>query len=91
MTDLLDIPMQANNANAATIRDYLKALLTALWREGEEFSGKRPFGDSSWEHELYEALANADLISATRDKYGYLNDFNEDIANELIFKAIGSL
>lgn len=91
MINLLDIPMQENDANAATIRDYLVALLEALWSEGEGFSGKRPFGNSGWEYELYIALANADLIYATWDEDGELSDFNEAIANDLVLKAVRSL
>lgn len=45
---ILDTPMQENDADAATIRDYLKALLLRLWEQGEGFDGKRPFGNSGW-------------------------------------------
>lgn len=42
--NILDIPMEENDANASTIREYLKALLSHLWAEGEGFSGKRNEG-----------------------------------------------
>lgn len=62
---VLAAAMPANDAGAATIREYLTALLTAVWVEGEEFSGKCPFGNSGWEAELFDALEFADLIDHT--------------------------
>lgn len=57
-TEILDLPMnpRLNDAKATSIRGYFRALLAELLREGEGFSGKRPFGNSSWEYELYLAL-----------------------------------
>jgi hypothetical protein len=59
---ILALPMEANDADAATVRDYLIALLMNLWSDGEGFSGKQPFGNSGWEHELYEPLMTAGLV-----------------------------
>lgn len=42
-----------------TLREYFGALLTTLWVEGEGFSGKRPFGDSGWQHDVSSALSSA--------------------------------
>ena len=42
---VLNLPMQDNDAGAATIRDYLVALVREVWRERDGFSGKRPFGN----------------------------------------------
>ena len=39
---ILMLTMQPNDANAATVREYLLALLKEVWREGEGFNGKRP-------------------------------------------------
>jgi len=90
-TQVLDIPMQPNDAEAETIREYLKNLLIEVWAEVEEFSGKRPFGNSGWENELYLALTNAEAIDATFDKDGYLKEFDKLLADELIFMAIYEL
>ena len=65
--EILALPMQHNDAEAATIGDYLKALLRELWRRGEGFSGKRPFGNSGWEHELYRALIAGGAVNGTLD------------------------
>lgn len=87
----LDIPMQENDANASTIRDYLKALLYTLWNEGEGFSGKRPFGNSGWEYDLYKALVAAKAVKGSLDEDGYIETVDTAQANKLIFKAIEEL
>jgi hypothetical protein len=89
--NILDIEMQKNDANAKTIRDYLKALLTKLWTEGEGFSGKRPFGNSGWEFEIYTALIKAGAVDGKLDQDGYLDKVDDMAANKLIFEAIESL
>jgi hypothetical protein len=65
---VLACPMgQPNDAEADTVQDYLTALLRQLWEEPDCFSGKRPFGSSSWQSQIYEALGRKNLISATFD------------------------
>jgi hypothetical protein len=59
--EILALPMGPNDADAENVREYLKALLTELWREGESFSGKRPFGNSGWERELLENIEDHTL------------------------------
>lgn len=76
---ILDCPLEENDAYADTVKDYLKALLRALWDEGEGFSGKRPFGNSGWEGDLLDPLINQGLAKSYPE------------ANKLIFKAIQSL
>jgi hypothetical protein len=94
MTDaqkILNTPMVENDAEAATIRGYLKALLSTLWEEGEGFSGKRPFGNSDWEFELYRALVQAGHINGTIDEYGDLDEVDKAAGNKVIFLAIEAL
>lgn len=88
---ILDLPMQRNDAHAATVRDYLKTLLTRLLRQGECFSGKRPFGNSGWEHELHIPLIKAGLVTGELDEDGYIQDHDELAASVLILKAVGHL
>jgi hypothetical protein len=66
---ILNCPMRENDAFAATVADYLVALLKTLWREEQGFSGKRPFGNSSWQWEVYESLGEAGLIEVTYDEW----------------------
>lgn len=91
--DILKCPMQKNDAKARTVGEYLAQLLATLWYEGEGFSGKRPFGNSAWEYEIYEALARAGFLgnSLVFDEDGYVDSFSqegEDRANELIQRTI---
>lgn len=91
---VLDTPMQDNDAEASTVREYLVKLLLTLWVEGEGFSGKKPFGNSNWECELYRALVKAGLVDGGFDEdddldYRFAND-QEDEANKLISDAIRS-
>lgn len=39
-----------------SVRDYLRMLLETLWDEQEEFSGKRPFGNSGWDYDIIQPL-----------------------------------
>ncbi|MFI7630238.1 hypothetical protein [Microbispora rosea] len=88
---ILDTPMQANDADAATIRDYLIALLALVWDHGEGFNGKRPFGNSGWEWELYAALARAGHLDGKFDEDGYLDDVDDVTGRKLISEAIRAL
>jgi hypothetical protein len=88
---ILDTPMRENDAGADTIRDYLVKLLAALWDSGEGFSGKRPFGNSGWEYELYDSLGRAGHIRYVEDDRGYCEDADTRAGNRLIAAAIRAL
>jgi len=45
-----------------TVRRYLRELLSAVWSDGEGFSGKGPFGNSDWDYDLYLPLGRAGFI-----------------------------
>jgi len=64
---VLDVPMEGQ-FEGETIRDYLRELFLTLWDEGEGFSGKRPFGNSGWEYDLYIPLVRHGFIKGTIDK-----------------------
>ena len=92
--NILDVEMFADNdADAKTIGEYFVVLLSRLWEEGEGFSGKRPLGNSGWEHDLYAPLVRAGLIDGSfeDDDNHYLEDYDEAKGNQLIFRAIESL
>jgi hypothetical protein len=69
-----------------TIEGYLKELLHTLFIEGDGFSGKRPFGNSGWEHDLELALINNKIINGTLDEDGFISssDGIDDIIHDLI-------
>jgi hypothetical protein len=88
---ILSLPMQENDADAKTIRDYLLKLLHDVWNEGEGFDGKRPFGNSDWDSEVYETLARAGLIDSTKGDDGCLYDFDMSKGDALVKLAIDAL
>ena len=90
---VLDLPMMSedNHIVVATVRGYLKELLAELWREKDGFDGKRPFGDSGWEHDIYAALVQGGFLQWSDDGEGYLLTADREAADKLILKAIGSL
>lgn len=61
-----------------TIKGYLHALLMRVWERGEEFSGKRPFGNSGWEYDLYVPLIKNGVVAGTLDEDGFIEDCNND-------------
>lgn len=94
MTDLqavLNTPLQTDDVDAHTVREYLIKLLATVWNEGEEFSGKRPFGNSGWQEDLYAALVRADLAEGHFDEDGYTEDVDRHAADKLIASAIQAL
>jgi hypothetical protein len=78
-----------------TVRQYLRELLSELWEEEESFSGKRPFGNSGWQHDLYRPLHKAGFIDMgpvtedgeyfnwTLDQINYAHAFVHDLINEV--------
>jgi hypothetical protein len=90
---LLDLPLPANDSGATTVRGYLIALLTEVWTDGEGFSGKRPFGNSGWETDLYIPMIRAGIIGGTFDDESgyYLMTCDRQAGHALILGAIAAL
>jgi hypothetical protein len=85
---ILDTPYTFRDCSAENLRLYFYYLLDAVWVEGEDFSGKRPFGNSDWETEVYAALIAINAIYGRIDEDGRPWRFNEREANQLISKLI---
>lgn len=88
LSEILELPMQPNDANAETIRGYLKALVAMIWEESEGFSGKRPFGNSGWEWDVYVPLIKAGVVKGTLDADGFIDTVDDAAAKKLITAAI---
>lgn len=74
--EVLDVRMYVSDLDReASLREYLHALLATLWNEGEGFSGKRPFGNSGWEYDVYAFLVKAGAVPGTLDEDDRLDDF----------------
>lgn len=64
---------RADLETGMTIRQYLCDLLGKLWADPGRFDGKRPWGDSGWEFDLYDPLAKAGFVDlGPRDDQGEL-------------------
>ena len=87
-SDYSKIPMQENDAGAKTIGEYLVKLLLTLWDEKECFSGKRPFGNSSWEYEIYAALISSEVVLGSLDEEGYIIDVDYEAADIIVREII---
>lgn len=83
--------MESMDIDAPTIGAYLIALLRQVWEDGEGFNGKRPWGNSGWEFEVYEALVRGGLIPGKFDSCGYLEDVDTKAAHALVLTAIDAL
>lgn len=74
-----------------TIREWLSELLLTLWREGEGFSGKRPFGNSGWQWDVAPVLIASRVVDGKLDEDGYVDELDEDALTEVIESAIVEL
>jgi hypothetical protein len=89
---ILDLPLPKNDAEAATVRDYLVKLLSELWREEADFNSKRPFGIGDWQYDIYVPLIRAGLIAGSLDEDGDVSgDFEYRDADKVILAAIAEL
>jgi hypothetical protein len=87
---VLDLPMDENDAGQPTVRAYLVELLKLVWSDGEGFDGKRPFGNSGWESEVLDTLARSGAVESTLDRWGR-PEYDQDGASGVIAAAIESL
>ena len=71
-----------------SIREYLAELLLTLWSEGESFSGKRPFGNSGWESDLFVPLIKAGVVSGELDEDEYIEEVDHKKGNAVIAEMI---
>ncbi len=71
-----------------SIREFFYLLMKELWIEKEEFSGKRPFGNSCWDSDLIKCLITNKLIKGKIDSYGYIEDYDINKADKYILKEI---
>lgn len=71
-----------------TLAAYLRDTLLALIKEGENFSGKRPLGDSQWSFYIVNHLYQWHVISGVKDEGGYVevNDWAvfDDVLGQIV-------
>ncbi|MDE2467956.1 MAG: hypothetical protein KGL35_04255, partial [Bradyrhizobium sp.] len=88
LTDALDLKFDSDAGDGLTIRGYLRELLLTLWSEEEGFSGKRPFGNSGWQSDLYAPLVRAGLISGSFDEDGWLDEYDREDGRKIVDQLI---
>lgn len=89
--EILDLEMQENDAGATTLRGYFYQLLFNLYSEGEGFSGKRPFGNSCWEYEIYAVLVAHKVVKGVLNSEGYIDAVDEEEATAVTFALIDEM
>lgn len=88
--EILELPMGPNDADAPTVRGYFVKLLDELLTKGEGFSGKRPFGNSGWEYDLYLPLIQAGAIPGKIED-GEIVEVDEPAARMALGSAVNAL
>lgn len=58
----LELPSQSD-FGPVTIRKALVRLLSLMWDDSENFSGKRPLGNSDWPEQITNAVIEAGLAA----------------------------
>lgn len=79
----LDVRFDSDFGDDKMVREYLHALLTGVWTEGEGFDGKRPFGNSGWDSEIIGGLGRAGFIEGKMED-GYFEPFSKRKATEFV-------
>lgn len=77
LSELLDTQIQESDIGQVTVREYLHRLLDDVWTKEESFNSKRPFGNSSWQYEVFFALFDAGVIDGEKD-----DDFGDAVDDE---------
>ena len=88
LLDALEARFSSDAGDDITVRDYLRTLLMTLWEEGEDFSGKRPFGNSGWEYDLYKPLIAGGFIPGKLDDDGCVEDYDRKMADAYVCDLI---
>lgn len=87
----LDIEIYSNDLDQQiTLREYFKKLLIQLWIDEECFDGKRPFGNSGWQYDVYSALISKGIIDGKFNEDG-LFVWDDVHAQQFIIKLIKEL
>ena len=86
--DLLHMQFHSDELDrTVTLKQYFILLAQTVWKEGEEFSGKRPWGNSSWQYEVYAAMIK-NGFEGKLDSYGGVEKIDTRAADEAIVAAI---
>jgi len=84
--EVLDIKIDGDFSG--TLRDFFKELSLKVWNEVEGFSGKRPFGNSGWQNEVYSALIAAGVVDGKLDEYGFVEECDTREIDKLVTELV---
>jgi len=84
----LEVRFDSDAGKNLSVRDYLHKLLWTLLNKGEDFSGKRPYGNSGWDRDLYVPLIAAGFIRGELTEDGYIEDVDDEQAAKFVFELI---
>lgn len=94
LKEALEVRFDSDAGDDLSVREWLCDLLLTVWNEGESFSGKRPWGNSGWEYDIYTPLVKAGFIDGTVDEDGFADVKDVNLAaafvSDLIFLAFKS-
>lgn len=91
LKQILNAPLETDDCDATTIKEYLHEIMLKLWQEGESFSGKRPFGNGGWKFDIYVALVKCGAVEGKLDEDGFLDEVDLKAADKLVFKLIDKI
>lgn len=90
--ELLNITFESRDlGRTLTLREYFVELLRTLWREDDQFSGKRPFGNSGWQWDVYIGLGKHVPNLVIYDAEGEVEDYDEKECERMIRMALDTL
>jgi len=86
----LALELGANDAGEETVRGYLLHLLRKVWLD-DEFTGKRPFGNSGWRSYIGASMVAAGIIDGEFDEEGFIKRIDSKGSDQVIIACISSL
>lgn len=87
----LDVRFDCDLGEDVTVREFLGGLLVTLWDEQHQFDGKRPWGNSGGDFDLYVPLIDGGFIAGKVDDDGCIEDLNEAEAHGFVQKLIARM
>lgn len=70
LKEALDVRFDSDAGDDLTVRQWLRELLMLVWIEDESFDGRRPWGNSGWENDIYRPLVKAGFIAGAVHESG---------------------
>ena len=87
--EILNLEFHSEDLNEnVTIREYFYKLMEAFWNEKENFSPKRPLGNSDWDGDIILCLIKNKLVEGSIDENGWLDDYDYEKVDKFILKRI---